>query len=378
MGADPPPVTGSERALLRLERAVARRVALRQRGRRVVESLPAIGQIVIAVAAAYGFARWVLGHDIPVLGVTVTITSLGLAADARPRRILQSVVGILLGVTVSETLLLLAGRGIAQLLAVILLALVIGRFLHPNPAFAIGSALPAVIVQLLPTPAGGPYGRTLDAVVGGVVALLVTALVPRAPVAAAARDRRTLFSAVDEALGSLVDGLRDGDQAALDLALERLRRTQPTIDAWAASQDTAVAVARVSPWLRPRLPQLRSETAALTALELAIRHLRTLARRAGIITRYRSGDEALAGIVGELRRGIRLLGEERDDPQLAGQARSVLLGLAGRLSPERSLGEEAGDIAPASIVVLMRPLVIDLLVGTGMTFDEARDTLPPM
>ncbi|MBN9605188.1 MAG: FUSC family protein [Actinomycetales bacterium] len=368
----------AERALRRLETAVARRVELRRRGRRVLASLPAIAQIVVAVAAAYSIAHWVLGHEVPVLGVTVTITSLGLTGDARPGRILQSVVGILVGVTVSESLLLLAGRGLPQLLVVILLALVIGRFLHPNPAFAIGSTLPAVIVQLLPAPVAGPYSRTLDAVVGGVVALLVTALIPRAPLTAARRDRRALFGAIDEALGSLVDGLRDGDQAALDLALERLRRTQPALDAWTGSLDTARAVARVSPWLRGRLPELAREAASLTAIELAVRHLRTLTRRAGIIARYRSGDPALAGLVEQLRRAIGLLGQECDDPELAGSARSVLLGVAGRLSPELSLGEEAGDVAPASIVVMLRPLAVDLLVGTGMTFDEARQTLPPV
>ena len=84
-------------ALRKLERQVRRRLDVRMAGRRVWESLPAIIQIVSAVAAAYSIAHYGLGHAVPILAVTVTINSLGFTRDARPRRVVETVIGILLG-----------------------------------------------------------------------------------------------------------------------------------------------------------------------------------------------------------------------------------------------------------------------------------------
>ena len=73
------------------------RLDARMAGRRVWESLPAIVQIVSAVVAAYSIAHFGIGHAYPVLAVTVTINSLGLTRDARPRRVAETLAGILIG-----------------------------------------------------------------------------------------------------------------------------------------------------------------------------------------------------------------------------------------------------------------------------------------
>jgi uncharacterized membrane protein YgaE (UPF0421/DUF939 family) len=363
-------------ALRRLERSIALRARIRDGGRRVVASLPAIIQITTAVAASYAIAHWGLGHATPVLAVTVTLNSLGFARDARPRRVAETLLGILLGVALADTLSLFLGTGIWQLVVVLLVVFVVGRAVSPNPAFALAAALPSALVVLLPTTTGGPYGRTLDALVAAAVALLATALLPRDPGRAAARDRTVLFSVVVESVGSVVDSLEDADPAAAALALERLRRTQSLVDAWRASLDTAVAVARVSPWLRSRLADYRRNVRVLDAADLATRHLRTFSRRVDFLVRDGVPRPAIAGLVETTGAGIRMLGEELDDPQVAGAARSLLADLARRLDPVVVV-PDAG-IADASVVLLLRPLVVDLLVGTGMSGDDARALLPPI
>jgi hypothetical protein len=340
-------------ALRRLERSIALRARIRDGGRRVVASLPAIIQITTAVAASYAIAHWGLGHATPVLAVTVTINSLGFARDARPRRVAETLLGILLGVALADTLSLFLGTGIWQLVVVLLVVFVVGRAVSPNPAFALAAALPSALVVLLPTTTGGPYGRSLDA-----------------------RDRTVLFSVVVESVGSVVDSLEDADPAAAALALERLRRTQSLVDAWRASLDTAVAVARVSPWLRSRLADYRRNVRVLDAADLATRHLRTFSRRVDFLVRDGVPRPAIAGLVETTGAGIRMLGEELDDPQVAGAARSLLADLARRLDPVVVV-PDAG-IADASVVLLLRPLVVDLLVGTGMSGDDARALLPPI
>jgi uncharacterized membrane protein YgaE (UPF0421/DUF939 family) len=360
-------------ALRRLERRIALRARVRDGGRRVLGSLPAILQIIVAVVISYSITHWLLLHPFPVLAITVTITSLGLTRDARPRRVAETLLGIVLGVAVSESIALVAGSGVWQLAVVLLVVFVVGRFVSPNPQFAVASAVPSAIVLLIPAP-DGVFGRTVDALIAGVVALLVTALLPRDPGRTAARDRRALVAVLAESADAVANCLSDGDEGAGELALSRLRRATPLVEGWRQSLDTAIAVARISPFLRGRLPELRRNTRVLESLDLTLRHLRTIARRSHYLVRDGVARPGLADALTGVATGIRALGEELDDPQAAGQARSVLSDLARRLDPA-VLMPEAG-LADAAALLLLRPLTVDLLVGTGMAYAEARDLLP--
>ncbi|QEO09357.1 FUSC family protein [Protaetiibacter larvae] len=362
--------------LRRLERRVRRQVDVRMAGRRVWESLPAIVQILVAVAAAYAIAHWGLGHAVPLLAITVTINSLGFARDARPVRVAETVLGILLGIALGDALSLLVGRGLWQLVVVLAVVFVVGRAVSANPAFAVAAAVPSALVVMLPDPSGGPFSRSLDGLVGGVVALLVTALVPRDPRRAASRDGRALFSIFEESLASIVDGLADADPAAGELALTRLRRTQPLIDAWATTLDTAISVARISPWVHRHLPELRRGARVLRGADLAARHLRTIARRAEFLVRDGRVRPELAGALSQLATGVRLLGRELDDPELAGAARAEFTRLIGRLDPEELI--PGAPVPDAAFLLLLRPLLVDLLEATGLDADDARALLPPI
>lgn len=365
----------SDPALLRrLERQVRRRVDARMAGRRVWESLPAIIQIVAAVTAAYAIARWGLLHPYPILAITVTINSLGLARDARPQRVATQVIGILVGVALSDGLSLWLGKGLWQLVVVLLVVFVVGRLVSSNPSFAVAAAVPSALVVILPIPEGGVFGRTLDALIGGVIALVVTALIPRDPGTAAARDRRTLFNAIGEALASVIDCLKDADEPAGELGLARLRRTQPLVDAWSIALESAIAVARISPFLRARLPELQRSSRVLLAADLTTRHLRTVARRVEFLVRDGVPRPALAELLAQFGTAIALLGEELDDPQVVGASRSLLADLARRLDPGTVMPD--AHVTDAALVLLLRPFAVDLLVGTGMPIAEARALLP--
>lgn len=358
----------SDNAIQRLERSIRRRIELTQRLRRVGASVPAALQITVAATASYAIASGVLGHDLPVVAVTVTLTTLGFTRDARPLRVLETVVGILIGIALSELLLLVIGAGPWQLAFVLTATLLIARFVSPSAAFAVAAGVQAILVMLLPAPDGGVFVRSIDGLVGGVIALVVTALIPRDPRRAAGRDARRLFSTVDEALGTLVVALDTADEPAADLALTRLRRTQQLVDDWTTSLDSAISIARISPFLRRHLPELRRQSALLEGLDLATRHFRVIARRADFLVRDGGRRPVLAGLVSEIRAGIRLL---QADPQ---QAHAVLSDVAGRLSPRELLPESA--VTETVLVLLMRPLVVDLLIASGASPEDARADLP--
>lgn len=354
-------------SLLRFERAVARRVALRVRWRTVVASAPAIVQIAVAATVGYAIARFGLGHPAPLLAVTVTITSLGLQRDARPRRVLDTVVGILIGITLSEVLVLLVGSGVWQIAVVLVATLLIARFVSSSPGFAVAAAVQSMLVLLVPAPPGGPFLRTVDGLIGGLTALAVTAMIPRDPAGAARREERALLSTLAEALDALEAALRHGDEPAADLALTRLRRTQPLLDAWSESLEGAIAVARISPFLRRQLPALRDGRRLHTGLDLAARHLRVLTRRVDYVVRDGVARPSLADLVAELAAAIAA------SPRPS-EARARLLPVAERLSPAELLPD--APVTESVLVLLVRPLVVDLLVATGLDLDEARALLP--
>jgi len=351
-----------------------RRLDLKIAVTRVWTSVPAALQIVVAVVASYAFSHYVLGHTVPLLSITVVISSLGFGRDARPRRVFDSVVGILIGILFSEVLFTLLGSGIWQIALILFLTFVVARFASPSAAFAAAAGIQSMMVMLLPDPDGGVLTRSVDGLVGGVIALLVTALVPRDPRAIARRDAGRLLSILAESFQALLDGLRGGDEPAASLAVERLRRTQPLVDDWNASLDSALSIARLSPFLRRHLPALRHQARVLHGLDLAARHLRVIDRRVSFLVRDGAARPELAGVLAEFAAGIAELGASIDDPARAADAAARFEKLAPRLDP--AVVVPGAPVTETVIVLLARPLLVDLLIASGRTGDEARALLP--
>jgi len=359
-----------------LGRRVAVRALVASGYRRVISSLPAALQITLAVVASYSIAHYGFGHAVPLIAVTVTITTLGLSRDARPRRVLETSIGVTIGIALSEVIVLWLGKGPWQMGIILFLTLLVARAVSSNPAFAIAAAVQAMILVLLPEPSGGVFTRSLDAVIAGVVALAATALIPRDPRRAAARDARVLFSVFKESVDGLVDAVAHADHPAAELALERLRRTQGLIDNWTSALDTATSISKISPWLRRRLPELEMQGRVLTAADLTSRHLRSIARRVTVLVEDGSERPRLAALMAELSNGIQLLGQQVSDRDLTGASRSVFEDLARRLDPAAVVPD--GALRESVVIVLMRSLVIDLLAATGMDPVAARELLPPL
>lgn len=344
--------------------------------RRVSTSLPAILQITAAAVIAYLFAREVLGHDVPLLAVTVSLSSLGFVRDARPVRVLETAVGMTLGIAVAEAVVLTFGQGIVQLAVVLSATLVIARLLSPAAAFAIAAAIQSVLVSLLPAPDGGPFVRVVDGVVGGVVALAATALIPRDPRRAAIREARALFAEFEAVTASLVSSLRYADHEESERALVRVRGTQPLLDAWRGSLDSARAIVRVSPIVRRHRAELERQAVVLDGMDLATRNLRVIARRLDFVGRDGQSRPAVADLLARVSAAVSLLSASLDDIEQLPIARRALEELARHLRPEEVLGGDA-RVSEQALVIALRPLVVDLLVAAGMPVGEAQALLPP-
>jgi len=357
----------------RLERSIRRRLNARAGLDRVLRSLPAIVQIVVGATAAYLIARFALGHELPLVAVTVTIVALGLARDTTPRRVLEIVIGINIGIAVAALLVQVIGQGAWQISVTLAVTLVVARAMSPSAPFAIAAGVQSMLVAVLPAPDGGVFVRSLDGLVGGAMALLITTLIPRFDLLRQRGEATALFSLLDQALVTMHDALRAGDSAAAELALARSRRTQPLIDEWARTLESARGVAAVSPWLRSRRAQLAREAELLSVTDFVTRHVRAIARRVEVVVREGEGRPILAALIESTAELVRLLGRSRDDQAASYAARAVAATLAAQCSPTAVKG-----VSDQVVVVLLRPLVFDVLVHLGMTPDEARAQLPAL
>lgn len=341
---------------------------------RFVDSLLPIMQIVIAVIAAYSIARFGLGHAVPMLAATVTISSLGFTRDARPSRVLESALGIIVGISLSEGILLLAGTGIWQIAVSLTVTLLAARLLSRSNAFAVAAGVQAVLVLILPAPEGGPFVRIIDALVGGAVALIATAVIPRDPRRLALRDAKRLFTIFLDALVSLETALKQAHEPAARHALDQLRLSPPLIDAWAASLDSATSIARISPFLRRHVNELEDQARMLHGMDSATRNVRVIARRIDFLVLDGVPRPGLASVFATLATSVTLLSQSLDDPVLAETAQAGLAGSAVHLDPSTVVGD--ASLTDSAIVLMLRPLVVDLLTVAGLDVAKARAMLP--
>lgn len=350
------------------------RWSLSESVRRVIESAPAIIQIVLAATASFAFTHLVLGHSNPIFSVTVAITSLGFTRDARPRRILSTATGMIVGIALSEVLLLLIGQGIWQMSLVLLIALTAARFITGSAAFALTVGIQAMLVYIMPVPEGGNFIRSLDGVIGGATALLFTAVIPRDPRGLANKDAGKLFDIFLDSLDALKLAVRNVDVKIVDDALTRVRRSQPLVDNWRMSLDSAIAISRISPFLRKYRDELSGQVRLMRGMDLATRNLRVVVRRVDFLVRDGVSRPYLADLFEQISEATTKLFEGLESAESLHDAQEAFIEIIHQLDPKRF--GIADQIREASVLLLLRPLLVDLLCASGMGEDDARAELP--
>ena len=340
---------------------------------RVIESLPPVIQIVIAAIASYSFAFFVLGHQNPLLAVTVTITTLGFTRDARPRRVLESAIGIIAGLFASELLVNWFGQGIWQLAVTLLVCLLAARFLTQSASFALTVGIQAMFIQILPLP-NNLWDRPLDGITAAVTSLVVTVLIPRNPKGLARKDAAALFKVFLDSLDSLIAALRDVDVKKADEILVKVRRTQPLVDNWRMSLDSAVAISRLSPFFKKQRYDLGAQLRLMRGMDLATRNLRVIVRRVDFLIRDGVKRPYLADLVEQIFEATSSLSKATENEEFLFEARAGYLEVIHQLDPKKF--GIADQIREASVLLLLRPMLVDLLCATGMSEDDAREELP--
>lgn len=351
--------------------------------RRSASSVVPAMQMTIGAVSAFAIALYVLGHTAPLFAATTAIISLGFSRDSRLRRVFEVALGCLLGILLGEWLIHVFGAGLWQAAVVLFISIMLARFIDGSPLFTTQMGLQALLVVLLPAPDGGPLTRSLDAAVGGVIAVLITVLAPRDP---RREPQGSLKIVADELTGVLRENAlaaRTDSAPAAFHALSRARSCQPLIDSTQTSLRHAREIAQLSPAFWRHRDELTSMGETAEFLDLAVRSSRVVSRRlASVINHGAVSPEAreqLAEIFDLAADATESLGralmEKTNSARQSNNmmAQNELSDAAVQLHPrELSVDGFEGE----GLVLLIRPLVVDLLQATGLSHEDAVQFLP--
>ncbi|GGC93794.1 hypothetical protein GCM10011512_21010 [Tersicoccus solisilvae] len=346
--------------------------------------LPAV-QMTVCGVGAYAFAELVLGHRGPIFAATAGLVSLGFSREPRVRRVLEVGIGCTLGIAVGELLIQVLGHGLWQAAIILFVSIMLARFLDRGVVFTTQLGLQSLLVVLLPVPDSGPFTRSVDAVVGGVMALLITMLVPRDPRTEPRAELSSLLTEQALILRECATAVREADATTAWHALVRARGTQKSIDAMRVTLTGSTEVAALAPAYRRHRGELADLADALSAVDLALRNSRVFARRLASVINHAAlsdpGAESIVAVLQDLADAVDSLaaavGERRSDgrDRLIRRARYELGDVATRMHP-RLLRIQ--HLEGETLVVLLRPLIVDLLESTGLSHEDARDFLPDL
>src|ERR1700754_4537095 len=204
---------------------------MREGGRRVQVSALPIAQCGVAAGIAWYIAHDVVGHQRPFFAPIAAVISLGVSLGSRLRRVVELVVGVSVGVLVGDLLISVIGSGPWQIMLVVALAMATAMFADGATLLVAQAGSSAVLVAtLLPPGETGGIDRCIDALIGGVVGVLVAAVIPSDPVAPVRRAARSLLDELAVVLTDTAEALRRRDAEGAEAALLRARASQPLID----------------------------------------------------------------------------------------------------------------------------------------------------
>lgn len=343
-------------------------------------------QMTVAAVGAYVIAERLLGHQGPIFAATAALVSLGYAKGGlRYRRVLEVSIGCTLGIVMGDLLIQVLGHGEWQAALVLLLSLLLARFLDNGAIFTTQMGLQSVLVVLLPPSQDGVFARSFDAVVGCLCALLLAYVIPQDPRREPRQDLSKLIVEFTQVLTDCSRAVSDTDSRLAWHALVRARQTQPLVDSVRSGLTASREIAHASPLHRRHRREIDDLSESIRYVDLAVRNSRVFARRlASVLNRVSLSDDAVASLseaLADLSDAVLSLDHtfSASHPQTREsylrQTRNELISVAGRLEPGlmgvRTMEGEA-------LVLLIRPLVVDLLESTGLTHEEAIRYLPTL
>lgn len=341
---------------------------------RLRTSVWSVAQSAAAASLAFFLARVLLGHESPFFAPIAAVISLSVTLGSRPRRAVEMVFGVAVGLMVADLLVLVIGTGTLQIAAVVLLAMAAAVFFGGGTMLVNQAAVSAILVVVLQPP-GTAFSpdRFLDALMGGGVALLVSYLLPVNPERLVERAAAPVLDELSALLVEIAAVLKTGDPERAQQTLLRAREMDDRVRVLNEALEAGHETARLSPTRRRSLRHLDLYASAGARIELAVINTRVLARGAANATRR--GDAIpgkLPEAVLDLSRSVKALNTFLEESGEAEDARRHALDAARRAT---EVLEERHELAISVLVGQVRSAAVDLLRSTGMDQASALEAL---
>lgn len=343
-------------------------------GRIRVGSWPVV-QTAVAAALAWSAAAVVLGHERPFVAAIAAVISVGAVAGQTLKRAAEWILGVAVGLTVADLIMMAIGTGPVQTGVIVGLAMFAALMIRSGIMFVTEAGVSALLVAGLdPTTYGVSPDRFLEALVGGGVALAVSGAFPSNPSTRARQAARPVLEDLATALRDSAAALIGGDLELAERGLSEARRIDGALALLREELDGGYQIARYSPSRRRHLGHIGYYAAAADQLDLAVRNTRVLARAAVTMVREKG---AAPGQLPEAILGLALAVEalagylEQPDHPLE-DVRRFALEAAGEAT--RVL-EGSNDLETSVLVAQIRSTAVDLLQATGMDPSEALEAL---
>ncbi len=368
-------VAGGPRARRGPIRSRLTSTALLRRTRRLRLRLPLILQAALGASLAWFVARDLLGHPLPFFAPVTAMICLGLTYGNRVRRVIELTAGVAIGVLVGDVFVHFFGVGIWQIAAVCVVAMSLAVLAGAGQLLMLQAGTQGVIVATLIGSDGQAFGRWIDAVVGGLVALAITLVVPAGrPLRRPQEEASSVVAHCATTLGRCATGLRERDVEEVAAALDAARDLQPELEDLRQTAAEGLAVARLSPVRRRGRSGVLIIDNLLFPLDLVLRNVRVLIRRAEVcLLEDERVPDTYIDMVDELAMSAQHISDELGQGRDAVDAREDLVNLARR----STWGVRGAGLSAEVMRAQVRSTVVDLLRLTGLSASEASKRVPP-
>jgi hypothetical protein len=325
-----------------------------------VRSWPILQTAGAAVVAWY-LATLLVAEEQPVFASIAAVIALGATYGQRPERAIELIGGVVLGIGVADLLVRAIGSGPMQLGLLVLLAMAAAVLLGGGPLLVTEAAVSATLLVLLePTSTGLAPSRLIEALVGGGVALAVSALAfPPNPVLLVGRSVQAIFGGLGRTLEDVAAALAEGDRVRSEAALQAAREIDQDVRALDEALVIGGETARFSPGRRSSRGELDRYARAARHIDFAVRNTRVLARHAARFVRGgRPAPAELLEAIHDLGQAVWALAAELDDPRGDNDVRVPASRAASRATEIFDANRELGL---AEIVAQVRSTAIDLV-----------------
>lgn len=329
-------------------------------------------QAGLAAAIAWVTAREVLGNPEPTFAPAAAVGVIAASLRHRARRTLELVLGVVLGIGVGDLLVYAVGTGLWQTAVIVFLAVAAAVLVRGTSALMTQAGGTAVLVATLtPTSPDLELPRTINALIGGLVGLLVVLVV--APLHPLRTVRRAASPALDlyaREMTASADAFVRRDARAAEATLDRMRDAEPKLDRLDEMVEAAGEVVRLSPirWRSRRV--LGGYRHGAKHMARSFRNSRALVRRIG--TTLRHGEpmpEQLPAAVEEFGEAVRLL---RHAFLTGGDPTPARDGVLRAVRAAGAACRQDMGFSGTIVVSQLRTAANDLLRAVGVPAGEAR------